>query len=87
MKKKTLEGNETAKLAHAPGYVTLVPESETSLSVEKPTWRLALDQDIAEGIIGYISYNRGFKSGGFNVRGLTNPPYQPEKTGRLRGGG
>lgn len=77
--KKTLEGNETAKLAHAPAYVTLVPESETSLSVEKPTWRLALDQDIADGIIGYISYNRGFKSGGFNVRGLTNPPYQPEK--------
>ena len=77
--KKTLEGNETAKLVHAPAYATLVPESETSLSVEKPTWRLAIDQDLAEGIIGYISYNRGFKSGGFNVRGLTNPPYQPEK--------
>jgi iron complex outermembrane recepter protein len=77
--KKTLEGEESALLVKAPVYVPLVPESETSLSVEKPTWRLALDQDLAEGIVGYISYNRGFKSGGFNVRGLTNPPYQPEK--------
>lgn len=32
----------------------------------KPTWRLALDHDFTDDIMGYVSYSRGFKSGGFN---------------------
>jgi iron complex outermembrane receptor protein len=77
--KKVLEGSEYATLAAAPVQVPLISPAETSLVVEKPTWRLALDQDLTDGVIGYVSYNRGFKSGGFNVRDITNPPYQPEK--------
>ena len=29
--------------------------------------------------MGYISYNRGFKSGGFNVLALGTPAYNPEQ--------
>jgi iron complex outermembrane receptor protein len=77
--KKVLDGYEFGTLAAAPVNITLFPRSETDLVVEKPTWRLALDWDLAPGVLGYVSYNRGFKSGGFNVRDPTNPPYQPEK--------
>lgn len=46
---------------------------------EKPTWRIALDHDFAPGILGYVSYNRGVKSGGFSVRAPNNPPFYPER--------
>jgi iron complex outermembrane recepter protein len=50
-----------------------------------PTWRVSVDQDLADGILGYLSYNRGFKSGGFNPNvpyddfGNLSAPYLPEK--------
>jgi iron complex outermembrane recepter protein len=77
--KKVLDGTEFGTLAAVPANVTLFPESKTPLVSEKPTWRLALDRDLAPDVIGYLSYNRGFKSGGFNVRDPTNPPYEPER--------
>jgi iron complex outermembrane recepter protein len=45
----------------------------------KPTWRLSLDHDITGDMVGYVSYNRGFKSGGFNILAPGNPPFQPEQ--------
>jgi iron complex outermembrane recepter protein len=50
-----------------------------------PTWRVAVDQDLAAGIMAYASYNRGFKSGGFNANspyddfGNLSKPYLHEK--------
>src|SRR3546814_2604651 len=38
-----------------------------SFSKDKLTWRLALDQKFSAGVMGYVSYNRGYKSGGFNL--------------------
>jgi outer membrane receptor protein involved in Fe transport len=43
-----------------------------------PSWRVALDRKLGAELLGYVSYNRGFKSGGFNGFDPTNPPYQPE---------
>jgi iron complex outermembrane recepter protein len=43
-----------------------------------PTWRVALDHRFDSDLMAYVSYNRGFKSGGFNGFDPTNPPYQPE---------
>ena len=51
-----------------------------SKSWTKPTWRLALDHDFTDRIMGYVSYSRGFKSGGFNPAPV-NPievPVDPE---------
>lgn len=39
-------------------------------SFSKLTWRAILDYQFADGIMGYFSYSRGFKSGGYN---LTSP--------------
>ncbi|WEN14127.1 TonB-dependent receptor [Rhodanobacter sp. AS-Z3] len=38
---------------------------------KRPDWKLALDYDFAENVMGYASLTTGFKSGGFNGRGTT----------------
>jgi iron complex outermembrane receptor protein len=48
-------------------------------SYSKPTWRLALAQDFTPAINGYVSYNRGIKSGGFSMTSPTTPGYDPEQ--------
>jgi iron complex outermembrane recepter protein len=48
------------------------------LSVNEPTYRISLDHQFGADALGYISFNRGFKSGGFNVLSPTQAPYAPE---------
>ena len=50
-----------------------------SISNSSPSWRISLDQQVTDDILAYASYNRGFKSGGFNVGNPANPPYRPER--------
>jgi iron complex outermembrane recepter protein len=45
---------------------------------DKPTWRIAFDHTFSPGILGYLSYNRGFKSGGFNPLILPAKSFAPE---------
>ena len=47
--------------------------------INRLTWRLALDHRVTDDVMLYASYNRGFKSGGFNVYTPGYPSYQPEK--------
>ncbi len=58
-----------------PGAVRTVTGEQ---SFKKPTWRLAVDQDLADNVLGYISYSRGFKSGGFSTSNPTQPAFDPE---------
>jgi iron complex outermembrane receptor protein len=46
-----------------------------------PTWRISIDQKITPDILAYVSYNRGFKSGGYSLVVVpgTVPPFKPEK--------
>jgi iron complex outermembrane receptor protein len=59
-------------------FVTLA-NVNTSVRTHTPTWRVALNQDLSDDIHAYVSYNRGFKSGGYNVTAPAAPLYQPEK--------
>ena len=45
---------------------------------DKPTWRFALDHHFTPDVMAYVSYNRGFKSGGFNDSLIPTVPYSPE---------
>ncbi|MET0987646.1 MAG: TonB-dependent receptor, partial [Steroidobacteraceae bacterium] len=45
----------------------------------EPTWKIAVEQDVAEDAMAYVSYNRGFRSGSFNTVGVTGEPVDPEK--------
>jgi len=48
------------------------------LSYNEPTWRISLDHRFSETLLGYVSANRGFKSGGFNDSVVPAAPYDPE---------
>jgi iron complex outermembrane receptor protein len=52
--------------------------ADTRTTYRKPTWRFAYSHDFDENIHGYFSYNRGFKSGAYNLTSLTQPPVSPE---------
>lgn len=44
-----------------------------------PTWRLSLDHNFTPDVLAYLSYNRGFKSGGFNPAQIPALAYKPER--------
>jgi iron complex outermembrane receptor protein len=50
-----------------------------SITVTRPTWRAALDHKLTAETMVYASYNRGFKSGGFDPASTTVAvPFKPE---------
>lgn len=76
--KRGLSGN--VQLTALNGTVTTptVVPAGTDTTFNKLTWRIAVDHDLSEDVMGYASYNRGFRSGGYNPSNLTNPPFRPE---------
>ncbi len=47
-------------------------------SVSKPSFRATLDHQFGPDVLGYVSFNTGFKSGGYNLLAPTAAPYLPE---------
>lgn len=45
---------------------------------KKATWRLSTDYQVTDDILVYLSYNRGFKAGGFNPTVPSLPDFKPE---------
>jgi iron complex outermembrane receptor protein len=56
-----------------------IPVPTAKQNFKKLTWRAALDHHFAQDVLGYLSYNRGFKSGGFNLLRPFDAPYKPEQ--------
>lgn len=58
------------------------------LSYEKPTWRIALDHKFSRDIMGYVSWNRGTKSGSIptGTLAILQNPFQPEKLDAFEAG-
>lgn len=58
----------------------IIPDISGAKAIaKKPTWRIALDHQFTPDVLGYVSYNRGFKSGGFNIANPANASYAPER--------
>jgi len=57
---------------------TFLANVDNKANFNKITYRLALDQQIAPDVMIYASYNRGFKSGTFNLSSLLDPAVAPE---------
>jgi len=57
--------------------VAILPSAQDA-TFSKPTWRLALDHQFTNELLGYVSYNRGFKSGVFDSLAYANPAVKPE---------
>ncbi|MCJ8159006.1 TonB-dependent receptor [Sphingomonas sp. LaA6.9] len=63
--KKSIEGSGDFFVIN-PGIHVPQGPYEASDTVTKPTWRIALDHKLTDDVMIYGSYNRGFKSGGFD---------------------
>jgi iron complex outermembrane recepter protein len=74
--KRSEQGDTVTVSGTGPEKVT--PLKYSSFVTDTPTWRLALDHDFTDQILGYISWNRGFKSGGYNPTSPAQPAYKPE---------
>jgi iron complex outermembrane receptor protein len=59
---------------NAMGKYTVGPIYETQRD-DPLTWRGALDYQFNPDILGYIAYNKGFKTGGFNLASPGTAPY------------
>ncbi len=76
--KHRIAGTNSAQLVN--GVRIVVPAfSPDSVTAHKPTWRVALSHKFTPDVLAYASYNRGFKSGGFNIANPSGAPYLPEK--------
>jgi iron complex outermembrane receptor protein len=53
---------------------------------EKPTWRVALSHDVGEDVMAYVAWDRGFKSGVFNLLSYAAQPVYPEVLDAYQGG-
>jgi outer membrane receptor protein involved in Fe transport len=78
--------NETKTLRYAQesfaldggGTANIFGPLSGELVARRPTWRTDLDYDVTENALAYVSYDRGFKSGGYNPAGANLPPFRPE---------
>ncbi len=48
------------------------------VSTDRPSWRVSVEHDFSERVMGYLSFNQSFKSGGFSLNSPTAPAYDPE---------
>ena len=83
--RKRADGVTNLVVAGFPAATTPVPTPglgiPSHISFNRFSYRVALDHRFGPDILGYVSYNTGFKSGGYNLAVADNPPYRPETIG------
>ena len=70
-------GSQTLYIPGGP-VILATPYPERSAKFNKPTFRFAVDHHLTDATMVYASFNRGFKSGGFNTGSIPDPAYYPE---------
>ncbi|KRB82215.1 hypothetical protein ASE00_08955 [Sphingomonas sp. Root710] len=79
---RRIGGTETILIGGAVAVVHPLPLPGSGfpakVDFKRFNYRVALDRKFTSDILGYLSYNTGFKSGGYNLNSSANPPYKPE---------
>jgi len=75
---RTLNGSISGFLENGIPIGLLAPYFNEESRIDLPSYRAALDYKLTDDILTYVSYNRSFKSGGFNGNNPANAPYLPE---------
>ena len=82
---RSISGNDVTLVEGAAVGSTPVPTPglgiPTQLSFNNFSYRVALEHDFNDDIMGYASFSTGFKSGSYNLQTPSNPPFSPEKIG------
>lgn len=66
--------------------VATVPIPGAKETFKKPTYRAILDYHFTDDVMGYLSYSRGFKSGGFDTAFPTGIAVKPEVLDAIEAG-
>ena len=75
--RKDIASSQTFAIPGLPPFpATVAPDRSDTAS--RFTYRISLDHRFSDQLLGYVSYNTGFKSGGFNAGVPTAAPYKPE---------
>ena len=74
--RRTLDVTQSLAILGLPTTIDLPFTGDATFN--KLTFRVALDHKFTPDILAYASFNRGFKSGGFNVLTPDEPDYKPE---------
>ena len=72
---------DTTEILYIPAFGGVVPTGpypDRSQTARKPTYRASLDHRFSDQMLGYVSFNTGFKSGGYNTGAAGAPGYSPE---------
>lgn len=79
--RRTINGSFKVVFAGVPGglAVNFPVTPQNTITADEPTWRIALNHKLSPNTMLYASYNRGFKSGGYNVASPNAAPFLPEK--------
>jgi iron complex outermembrane receptor protein len=67
-----------ATLGRTGSVVSQLAQGAQDATWSKLTWRAALDHRFTPDVMGYVSADRGFKSGIYNLLAYTAPPVHPE---------
>ena len=71
-----ISGMETLNIGDIPIVPLANPDESTSY--QRPTYRISLDHRFSESLLAFVSFNTGFKSGGFDPYVISAPAYAPE---------
>jgi iron complex outermembrane receptor protein len=71
-------GSITAQPGNAKPLGTILQATTRATTFGSPTWRLAVDHHFTSDVMVFGSYDRGYKSGVYNVADLASAPVRPE---------
>jgi iron complex outermembrane receptor protein len=82
---RSMSGEDVTLVQGVPVGSTVVPTPglgiPSELTFSNFSYRVALDHDFTDAIMGYASFSTGFKSGSYNATTPSNLPFSPEKIG------
>jgi iron complex outermembrane recepter protein len=75
---KSVSGQTSVNGVPLPPIPGTSSPSYQSTTFDKVTYRLVLDHQFTPDVMGYVSYDTGFKSGQYNLIAYADPPVKPE---------
>jgi iron complex outermembrane receptor protein len=73
-----LHGYGTEVAALPPDTVKTLVSNDSRATFNKPTYRAIFDHHFTEGLMSYVSYNRGYKAGTYALQPISAAPTLPE---------
>lgn len=84
--RRKLNSNDEQFRADGTSAGPILGPISKSAKFSQVTYRASIDHQFTSNILGFLSYNRGFKSGGFNATTPQDVTFKPEVLDAVEGG-